>query len=516
MRPVPCGSQREGNKSWLFGSIQRMDTQRIPQSAPLAHIRAGWGEWSVVGIFALVGAGIIVMVAHAPYPPKSICEWLGIAAFASFAPLLFGGILLQHEVLADERGLRWRRWFRWRRCDWDDVTDYYEVPLQNSTKGPIVIETKSGNLRLIPTILQVKPLKPVVQQYATHAKATEWAIRGARPEDWPRAFNYRTSANRTMPYIFWISLPVMVACCGYIVAPKLHMLSGPGAIWSWLGVGMICLAMGGMLLLVIVVAGPAAGAYRRRRGQRITVDINGIVYESAESHVTASWDDVADYYKATSRTGLIETWRYVIETTAGEFDFTGRIGDPTVLTAIIENQCLGVREPGWRRVGPDSEQIADRPRSWPQERDQDCAQRFTYRTRFNRVSLAGLTAIAICPLIGIAIEHIAGVPVANPLTPIAFAAALLLFCAWAWWRYFRGGVTIDGEGVTKADPFGETRLLWPQITDYHQAGGDIFVFGVVAAGRKKISFWQGIARCNDLKAEIQKRALNSQNKNWEE
>jgi hypothetical protein len=127
-----------------------------------------------------------------------------------------------------------------------------------------------------------------------------------------------------------------------------------------------------------------------------------------------------------------------------------------------------------------------------------------------------LTALGLVWPLVIAVERLDGLPAPNAVPLLIFSFIWLLATAWMWSRYLRGCIAIDDEGITKNGPFGQTRLLWPDITEYREVGGDVFVFCVVTAGGRRLSFWLGISRAEELKAEIAKRAVSSKTKGWEQ
>lgn len=165
----------------------------------------------------------------------------------------------------------------------------------------------------------------------------------------PRVFGYETGDNRLSRYFLWGGVAAVVSVWAWLFFSKFKYLFGPSAsAWDWAMFGMFSLLIASLLLLYVPIAMASYKEYNKRRDQRITVDQSGITYEAAGSQIQAPWDKVADYYKAPYRMGMLQVRHYVLETSAGVFDFSHRIEKPALLRAIIQRYATNVKEPGWR------------------------------------------------------------------------------------------------------------------------------------------------------------------------
>lgn len=83
-----------------------MDAQPIPQTRPLAHVRASWGEWLAAGMLTLLfGAGAIVVVPVRPTTPGDLIACILYILICLSVPFLFIGAILQYEVIAAYLGV---------------------------------------------------------------------------------------------------------------------------------------------------------------------------------------------------------------------------------------------------------------------------------------------------------------------------------------------------------------------------------------------------------------------------
>jgi hypothetical protein len=125
-----------------------------------------------------------------------------------FVPAVLVAVWLRRaEIVADEETLCWQGLGRRRCVRWEDVTDYYDLPLPRGKRS--AVETVAGKLPLWgDSVKNIKPLRVVIERQVTNARARGWGVVGARPEDpWPRVFHYNSSENRVvMPGIIVFSI----------------------------------------------------------------------------------------------------------------------------------------------------------------------------------------------------------------------------------------------------------------------------------------------------------------------
>src|SRR5579883_2827898 len=213
-RPIVPVHRLAGNKTSSVVSILAMISPEAVEPPNSVHIRPKSSDWVGAALFALfaIGAPVALLYTGGPSHAKAHIGIVIVLAMGLATPaILLLVALAQTEAIADEMGLRWRNWTKWYSCSWDQVLDYYEKAAQGrsrSNRREIVIETMVGKLRLSPYFLDIKPLRPIIQQRANSAKVTDWAVLGSREVDsWPQQFSYRTADNRFITYSAWFVIP---------------------------------------------------------------------------------------------------------------------------------------------------------------------------------------------------------------------------------------------------------------------------------------------------------------------
>jgi hypothetical protein len=279
----------------------------------------------------------------------------------------------------------------------------------------------------------------------------------------------------------------------------------------WWGVGWVLLWLGYALslpLLLILVHGQIFRAAKRRRTQRITATSDGICFEDSRRRSIAAWRDVTDYYIEQDRIGC----RFVVETVAGSFDFLHTLQDSLVLREIIQRHATNAPASKWQtRSEASQEVLGGEAARWTGGVARVGQRIFHFRTRTNRALMWFPTALLLIFLLLplISAEH------RRPDTMnMAFITGLLTL--WGWWRFLKAGVIIDETGITQQNAFGRRFLAWHDITEYSQVGGDMLQFVRLRGEKTRLLIWFGIADCEALKSEIQRRAVNSRIREWNE
>ena len=303
--------------------------------------------------------------------PVLLCPSLALSAFAStpkgppspgdtfilltFALLCFLGACifswwtLRAGITADDSGLRVRGFGGWKPVRWAEVSDFYEtLPMRKrSAAAGYVLETASGKVCFSNDWSNAEALRELVARNAVHSRVSEWGIKGTRATDpWPVVFDYNTRGNCWAPRL-WLKLFVVFVV--YLVVQPALQFAATANMIGWgttLAVAALYLLLIGSVGLVFLLPLAQYRAADRRKAERITVDLNGIVFENGARRLQAAWADVTAYQVVNSH-GVL--FRYVVETRQGEFDFLSSLGNAVLLQAIIQHHAVNADVREWRR-----------------------------------------------------------------------------------------------------------------------------------------------------------------------
>lgn len=515
---------------------------RMKTASPsLVRCRPHPSQWVLVVLslaFAAAWPYLAVSGRRQPGPPPPaqdpgllLAVGLMTALFAGIA-LAFAGHTLLAGVSATEAGIAWReRWGARRFAPWPDVTDFYDE-LFAGQNGRLtlrmVLETSAGQVRIPGRDWTGRAaLRTFVAERATNATRAngEWAIRGTRPGDnWPRVFGYDTPANRRLPLTLAGVVGLWAAAMLYLVGSKAgRIIAEMGWGWGLALLATMTLVFGSPVLLSVFLAPPVIRDARRRKKQQIVVNPDGLLFRDGRAEAPSlviTWDQVTRYYLAArnpSQGAFVP--RYVVETGTGEaFDFSAQISDARLLAEIVRRYAKAAETHEWRSLV--DEDVLDDPRDATAGPGQlsTGTRVYHYRTRTHRALLWFPLSFASIFLAQIALEraglskplpHHAGDP-----PRIVLGISLMAATLWCWWRYRAAAICTDEDGMTQFTWFGSVHLAWSDIADFYRRGDDIFLLHVVGANGRRIRFWTSIARLDELKQEIARRAINSRTRVW--
>lgn len=463
-------------------------------------------------------------VSHAPTKsgPPSLTEtavWEAIAGACLLLALGMASWLARACVVADASGLRWRGVGPWKAARWEEVHDFYEkVPtrLQAGSRAAArpttvsVVKTASGEVGVTSLWSGADALREQVELRAVHSLAHLWEVLGTRAVDpWPRVFDYDTPENRWAPRL-WLKLFLVYVV--YVLVKPAMQLPAMAGLMGWattlLTAGLYLLLVGslGLIFLIPLAQYRAAG---RRKAERITVSLGGIVFEFEDGarRMEASWPDVSGYGMAYGKGASL---CYVVETRQGEFDFLASIRQAAVLRAIIQRYAAASADKEWC-LRADPEALGGEAARWSGGVAGVGARVFHYRTRSYRAML-GLPLV-LCLTFGLlavlaGLGLLPGASAAGEAWGAAVCAALYFG---GWHAYRTCSIQTDEESLTRVTPLGRHRLRWDQVEDYWLTAGGV---GVVQGRGMSLRFESGIAGSEELKYEIVRRALGCSGKAW--
>ncbi|MEZ8222107.1 hypothetical protein GG496_002277 [Candidatus Fervidibacteria bacterium JGI MDM2 JNZ-1-D12] len=447
-----------------------------------------------VGVLELAFAWLVVVILLAivePVEPKHLRDFASFWFRLLYAVIGIPSLLallwsLWAQVIADERGLRWRLGWQWKQVSWEEIADFYTQIGRKANWS--VIETRQGNLRLHEGLWNnLRELRDIVQRKATNAKTTEWAIYGSCPCDLPREFRYDEQRIRELLQSFWIALAMLaflVALVAYLLIKSLPPKDLLHLYW-WRPAAMVMIALCSLLILPSASLRELARDGQRRFHHRIIVTNNGVIFDGGEKQIEACWDEVTDYFVAQFGRWVKIPARCVVVTEKGSFDFTTMLKDYKVLKRLIEQNARNASVKGWRLEG---ERLG-------KPMQQHGAMVFHYRTRSNRALLLVGTGLALLVfVVALMRKDVAG---------FVLTAVLAIPTIWFWWRYFTVAIVLDERGITQIAPFSKRFIAWDDVQSYSVEGSDLF--GIVTGSQKRIVFWFSISDYKVLGAEIKRR-----------
>jgi hypothetical protein len=489
----------------------------VSTSSPIVRCRPQAAHWVLVGFLVLLsGPGLIWAISDRALDPGN--RWIeGIMSSLLFIPSLVCAIwLARAQVVVDSRGLRWRGLGGWTAVAWSEVSDYYDRPISHDSVR-MVVETPRAALSWVAQVRSpaVQSLRRLIEQRATSAAVSTWAILGTRPNE-PRSltFEYRPSDIRTMAFIHWT--------CGIGWMAMMISLTGPAAIrrlpetlgqMGWLLGVLGAVVLIGFSLSLPAMAYPALLALRetqRRRHQRLRAEARGLVFVDGSRRLEAAWDEVLDYFIA-SFPGITAASRYVVITRSGTFDFTPHLHDAAILRRMIAHYAKNTSGADWQ---PRTDEVlGGNSLRWTRSPHGDRERVYHYRTRTNRAVLCLPAAIILMRALIPALLRQASLEPPPNGDAVWFAGIIGVPTLYGWWRYLAASVRVSSRGIAQLTPFGRRFIPWADVLEYRQPGDGSTITVVGARGR--IQFWTGIADIEELKEEIALRAINSRNKGWE-
>ena len=478
------------------------------ETAPAIVCRPDASFWILVlmGLFSGVG---LCLTAHSPTKngQPSAASVLSLQIFGIcvvLAALVLGFWLLRARIVADDMGLRWRRFGGWRGAGWGEVQDYYDLQVAGR-----IIKTTAGSVRFGEDWVAAKSLREAVARQATSAAASEWGLLGTRPCDpWPRVFGYDTFSNRWSPRLL---LKLSVAFVVYVLVQPALSLTGLAALVGWrmtLTTAALYLLLTLPLAIMLLVR-PLLEyrAVQKRMKEHITLNREGLVFEDGTRRIDASWQDVTGY--------SIIAGKYVVETGSGAFDFLGSIGSSLILRENIKWYAAQSADTNWK-ARADAEALGGEAARWSGGQVGVGARVFHYRIRSLRMGLAGVACVCLLGWGLGAATMLGWLPGGNPppLGVVVGGTVLMAVFLGMGWRIYRwGGVHMDEDGLTQFTLLGQTRLMWVQVSKFYLGTDGVSI--VEGRDGRRIRFSSMIVGGEELQAEIVRRAASCGRTEWQ-
>lgn len=495
--------------------MQHFRRRRVSKSMTpddVVYCRPPRSNWLLL-IFPALLCPSLALSAFAPTPrglpsPDETAFFLTLSLLCLLGACVFAWWLLRAGIAAGDDGLRVRGFGGWETVRWEEASDFYQtLPVQKrSAAAGYVLETASGKVRFPGDWSNAEALRETVVRNAGHSRVSEWSVKGIRAVDpWPVVFDYNTWENRWAPRIWLKLFGVFVV---YLVVQPTLQFAATANLIGWTAsaaAAVLYLLLIGSVGLVFLLPLIQYQATARRRAERITADLSGVVFEDGARRLEAAWADVVNY-RAVSSHGML--FRFIVKTRQGEFDFLSSLGNARLLQTIIARYALNADVREWRRAA-DEDALGGEAARWSDGKVGAGTRFYHYRTRCYRAVLLGSAFLGLVFGLLFASSSLGWLPgTALPsLTDIVSAAlfwsaGLLL----GWRAYRRNGIAADEKGLTQRTLFGERFLAWEQVQEC-----DVAVLAGKVSGRSRtIGFSSEIVGCAELTAEIARRTCGRQ------
>ncbi len=252
-------------------------------------------------------------------------------------------------VIADARGLRWRRIGRWQEIVWKDVTAFYgycQSGSGSSSKAKLSVKIVNPNGSPVLVLSQeewslsaqlLKSVRQNAREAAGPGLSGPWVKKNSIL---PLTCRYDTTVNRNiLGWLDHLHKYGLLAVAFYFAFQWYTTHTLPG--WEWL------LTPTGLFVIVKqalpLVLRPMYRATQPRLGDKVIADEEGLRFIGVQNETTIPWADITDFYRA----GI----RYVVVTAAGKSDFLDTLTDAERLRAVVPLLAVNAGKTGWRQTG---------------------------------------------------------------------------------------------------------------------------------------------------------------------
>ena len=398
--------------------------------------------------------------------------------------------LTRGEVRADDDGITWRRGFAARKsARWEEIRDFY---LHTTQTGTHRVQTDNGTLELSSTFLGVEALIEIIPRRAINAPARAWEVRGYRSQgDWSQSLAvWSKSQEWAAPAMSALLILSGVALLALSLSEPRNLRPSLGFLWDSLV----------PLLALIFFVLPLAGLFgwmifsmwRERkfawehRDEKIHLNAQGIVFESAHSRVEASWDEVQRVERLSRENGFGRT-RVSTRVSTRNGDFILWQLNNSEISNLFRARCQSYAPAAIEHWNEQlkAETSLDSEIS-PQLTEADGTQTFSFRTRSNRLIL-GITGLVLILTPFFYLNTVYAATIDEPFAPswllfgalcvFAVVVSLLLYLWFA-----RAFIVATPTELRLHSPFRSPRIIrWDAA---ETAGADMWGNWVRANGRK--------------------------------
>ncbi|BDI28870.1 hypothetical protein CCAX7_009210 [Capsulimonas corticalis] len=277
-----------------------------------------------------------------------------------------------------------------------------------------------------------------------------------------------------------------------------------GVGWALAQVGLFLLYDIPITLIITAVIAPEKEAFSRRR-HTITTSAVGIRFSDGQRAIEAAWSDILAYEEGVLGKRFVEYSRNCIKTKQGDFDFTVVIHDQRHLCRIIDHW---VPDTAREKPIPGEGVIGGEGSLWTGGQIGEGERVYHYRVSATRGLLLVYALFLLAPVLSGLVNGFGDVwrdktiRIIEPLECISF-----LGCAWA---YFHTSVTVTDNALIQRSLLGTIVIPWQDVVSYKNEEG----MRQVISRSKHIRFSAPIADLEGLQTEIERRAVNSENKGW--
>ncbi len=472
-----------------------------------------WGAVILGGMFG--GLSTLMVIAWVFETPEKrqnellftlfYVVFVGIPAALAF----FWG--LRAQTIADETGVRWRSWGDWKRAKWEEIEDFY---FNSASKKShlCIVETAHGKFSFTEERTKGPSLSSLIAEKATRARVQKWEVKGLREVDGlSDTFIYRNTEKLWNPIAslffwgFWLFWPFPRLAAGgawtdelratFLEMPPVFRILGVlliGAVWLWIP----------FLMLRITWFGVRDSWVHWR--DQIVISPEGISWTNGAKSIAANWQDVRELGLERTYWPLFTGW---LETQSGGIPFSSGLSGVRRFFWLLHRHAPHLGADNWRPTYKEQTAISGK----------DGSRIFHYRTSLGRLFLALAYVYCGFPFFAHYMDSIQIHDDKAKLSPFweaVFTLAAVLVAVWGTLCYFRSQLRVNDAGLEQIGPLDRKFIAWDDVQGFERnTKGTTFVRGsntTIALRFLPPAGWE------ELEAEIKRRAINSQTKEWDD
>lgn len=472
-----------------------------------------YGHWgTALAGFVFIGL-VTALWCFAPSNTSAMWGIVSLIALMGFGCCVFAWALIRCCVIADKDGLHWRGMFGRKSCAWPQVQNYY---YSGGVNADFWVETAAGKVRLN-NLTHLALLRQTIQERAQWSKSREWEEQNQKTNSNPISVEtFKTECKSVSGDLFSVAVLaglVFWYVCNIGLTKALQVTQSVLSLGPLLLLSVVAPCVVGLCLMIggPIMQWPLTRACVARKNQSITLSDSGITWRDAATaqEIQANWEDITDFYVTDIPGWIKHPVLCVVETKRGTFDFLW--GKPTAtsgrsrLMLQIQQYCARHElRKQWRYRSDESKAVERKVRL------------YTHRNRVGAFSLLVIASVVLAVFLPTLFQYfglLAPIPAGRGIPPAVDAALFLLSLGFLFWQclgYGRCRVETGEPGLTIHTRFQKHFIAWPDILDYENRSGRVFV-----RGRDKcLSFSGPIMHWDDLKETITERAINSRTKMW--
>lgn len=477
--------------------------QKPPRPAPQRLVVHPARIWFFLAAF-FAGAGLFALFARdrsgqTLWPLFLVLFPIGAAIF----------LYAQSAVIADQRGLRWRRGLgRWQSAAWEEVEDYFRQSTKTDSFDVIVVRG-GRKLKLGSEWNDLKRLEAWVSEHAKNARASGWLVRSSEGTiTGTHTFSYSEKSIRSQKVAVMIFASLFGALTIFVlVICWLERRPDQIVAARALGIALPTILLFGIWQIQRDARRTIQDIRERIAHQeRIEADEQGITFWRNGEPKRAFWGEVERLSTKSLQSNGSLVSQITLQTTQGELTFTTALSDYALLSALIAFYA-----PQARFV---SSTVRPRLNEALVSTEWDDGRRiFHYRTRSNRSGLALFWLVPLFCLIGVGGVvliwlryglELGDMPRDGLAGVVGFGVGAIALWALFLWRYKTARLVLDKESLTHYGLWGRRRVFFEEMAVVGR--DDLGYYIECTDGSRLIRWGSHLAGCTELLEELERRA----------